>query len=154
MTARTFSSVGLLGLFLLTVGQSLNAFPPLRNDPRLSAHQAERELIGTWVFVAGFDTRNREYRHDPPSEGELTVEFGSDRTGVDRTDVESTGGLDFTWEVVEEDQELWLRMFIPSWEESIGFKLVFHDDTLILKWVDYVPHGDEPSVDVVVYRRR
>ncbi|TVQ28115.1 MAG: hypothetical protein EA383_01295 [Spirochaetaceae bacterium] len=138
-------------LFLLACSVASGFDFPLENARYILPENAADALAGRWKLVAAYDTEFPDFVRNPGPDEVAWADFRSDRSGTDATVPEQH--LEFTWEVVEENLELWLEMILPEYDYEFRFKLIFHEDQLILYSPSLGRYMDEPMVDVVIYER-
>ena len=140
--------VGLVILGAAAFGLDL----PLEDSGRVAPAIAEREIVGNWRVVAGYDTERPEFsRLVPPSETPW-VEFRQDYGGTDATGPVS--GVEFRWEVFETEGELRISLYFPNFEDAATYRLVFSADHMVLIRPDVDRDGDNPVINAIVYERR
>ncbi len=124
---------------------------PPQNGEYVSAEAAERELIGRWRVVAGYDTEQPEFSKLVPPTETPWLEFRPDYNGTDATG--PVEGEEFNWEISEADRELWLSMHYPDYEDTVTLKLVFHNGRMIVIRPDFDRSSGNPTINAVVYER-
>lgn len=124
---------------------------PPQNGEYVSAAAAERELIGRWRVVAGYDTEQPEFSKLVPPTETPWLEFRPDYNGTDATG--PVEGERFTWEIAEAERELWISMHYPDYEDTVTLKLVFHNGRMIVIRPDFDRSSGNPTINAVVYER-
>ena len=130
---------------------------PRENQESISVSMAEEMIVGEWLLIGGFDTREEDsYSTQPSTHPTRVVTFHSDNTGTHR-DSGGMRGDDYfaeystTWNINKlEANELIVDMSIlVEGEEHVisGVELVFYQDYLILIL------EDEVSPNSAVYQR-
>ncbi len=144
---------GVLLVVLVVLGASAFGLDfPLEDAGYLSAQDAEREIIGRWRLVAGYDTQRPEFsRLVPPTETPW-LEFRQDKRGTDATG--PVQEAEFTWEISERDSELWISMHFPDFGMEDMHKLLFSTGRMILIWPDIERSGDTPVINAIVHERQ
>lgn len=132
---------------------------PLENARYISPAEAREEIYsgsGIWRLVEARDTQFPEFSDIFSIDEPLLVEFRNDGTGIDRTAESDRGGraLDFNWDVVERNNELWIEMIVPEYENfKFEFKLIFFQNKIAFFYVDIERYDDNPNPDFVIYER-
>lgn len=140
------------GLIALVPGASAFGLDlPPQNGEHVSAAVAERELVGRWRVVAGYDTEQPEFSKLVPPTETPWVEFRQDHSGTDATG--PVAGEKFTWQVTEAERELWISMDYPDYEDTATLKLVFHKGRVILIRPDFERSSGNPAINAIVYER-
>ena len=143
---------GLVFVVLVILGASAFGLDfPLQDVSYVSPQDAEREIVGRWRVVAGYDTQQPEFsRRVPPTETPW-VEFRQDKRGADATG--PVQQAEFTWEITETESELWISLYFPDFEHTVAQKLLFSTGRMILISPDAGRSGDSPVIDAIVHER-
>ena len=144
---------GVLFVVLVILGASAFGLDfPLEDARYVAPEDAEREIVGRWRVVAGYDTQRPEFSKRVLPTETPWVEFRQDRRGTDATG--PVQQVEFTWQVTETESELWISMYFPDFEDTATHKLLFSTGRMIVIRPDVERSGDNPVIDAIVHERQ